>query len=174
MRLLASAYADKDVVVAAINQGRVMRILEKPFDYGQVRQGLREALQIHRQRQREQHRLEGSAAAMRETLGFLAHELNTPMATVLGYLETLKSRHRAPAPNAPPGLAQMAERRAGDTLVMLGRPSSARSTRCRCWTPLCSPPAMLTPMPRRRRCWPAAWSIRCCRTIPSRTASALG
>ncbi|CAN5185727.1 hypothetical protein BH10PSE16_BH10PSE16_39310 [soil metagenome] len=120
VRLLASAYADKDVVVAAINQGRVMRILEKPFDYGQVREGLREALQLHRQRQREQHRLEGSAAAMRETLGFLAHELNTPLATVLGYLETLKSRGRAPAPDAPPGLAQMAERRAGDTLAMLG------------------------------------------------------
>lgn len=117
VRLLASAYADKDVVVAAVNQGRVMRILEKPFDYDQVREGLREALQLHRQRQREQDRLEGSAAAMRETLGFLAHELNTPMATVLGYLETLKSRCRA---DAPPGLGQIAERRAGDTLAMLG------------------------------------------------------
>ena len=31
VRLLATAYAEKDVAIAAINQGRVLRILEKPF-----------------------------------------------------------------------------------------------------------------------------------------------
>ncbi|UUZ77847.1 hypothetical protein LP414_13090 [Polaromonas sp. P1(28)-13] len=56
---------------------------------------------------------------MRETLGFLAHELNTPLATVLGYMDALKSRYRAPDPDAPPGLAGMAERRPGDTLTMI-------------------------------------------------------
>jgi two-component system response regulator PhcR len=119
VRLLATAYAEKDVAVAAINQGRVMRILEKPLDDTQVREGLREALDIYRQREREHSLVEGRAAAMRETLGFLAHELNTPLATVLGYMEALKDRHRAPAPDAVPGFAQIAEKRAGDTLAMI-------------------------------------------------------
>ena len=119
VRLLATAYAEKDVAVAAINQGRVMRILEKPFDDTQVREALREALETYRQREREHSQVEGRAAAMRETLGFLAHELNTPLATVLGYMEALKDRHRVPGPEAPPGLANIAEKRPGDTLAMI-------------------------------------------------------
>ena len=119
VRLLATAYAEKEVAVAAINQGRVVRILEKPFDDAQVRGALREALEIYRQRERMHSLVEGRAVAMRETLGFLAHELNTPLATVLGYMEALKDRHRMPAPDAPPGLAHIAEKHAGDTLTMI-------------------------------------------------------
>ncbi len=119
VRLLASAYADKDVAVAAINQGRVMQILEKPFDDLQIRAALREALAQFEQREQEQALLESRAAAMRETLGFLAHELNTPLATVLGYMDALKSRYLAPGPDALPGIASMSERRPGDTLGMI-------------------------------------------------------
>lgn len=119
VRLLATAYAEKDVAVAAINQGRIMQILEKPFDDAQVRQALREALDIYRQRERTHSLIEGRAAAMRETLGFLAHELNTPLATVLGYMEALKDRHRTPPADAAPGVAHIAENRTGDTLAMV-------------------------------------------------------
>ena len=119
VRLLATAYAEKDVAVAAINQGRVVRILEKPFDGALVREALREALEIYRQRERDHSLVESRAVAMRETLGFLAHELNTPLATVLGYMEALKDRHRIPAPGSPAGLAQIAEKRPGDTLAMI-------------------------------------------------------
>lgn len=119
VRLLATAYAEKDVAVAAINQGRVLQILEKPFDGAQVRSALREALETHRQREHERALASNRAAAMRETLGFLAHELNTPLATVLGYMEALKDRHRVPPADAAPGLAHIAEKRAGDTLAMI-------------------------------------------------------
>ncbi|NMM07543.1 hybrid sensor histidine kinase/response regulator [Polaromonas sp.] len=119
VRLLATAYAEKDVAIAAINQGRVLRILEKPFDDLQVREALREALAIYRRREREHFLVEGRAAAMRETLGFLAHELNTPLATVLGYMEELKRRTCAPAPDELPGIARIAENRAGDTRTMI-------------------------------------------------------
>ena len=119
VRLMATAYAEKDVAVAAINQGRVRQILEKPFDEAEVRLALREALETYRQREREHSLVEGRAVAMRETLGFLAHELNTPLATVLGYLEALKERHEAPGAGTPPGLALIAEKRPGDTLNML-------------------------------------------------------
>ena len=119
VRLLATAYAEKDVAIAAINQGRVLRILEKPFDEVQVREALREALAIYRRREREHFLVEGRAAAMRETLGFLAHELNTPLATVLGYMEELKRRTCAPVPDELPGIARIAENRAGDTRTMI-------------------------------------------------------
>ena len=119
VRLLATAYAEKDVAIAAINQGRVLRILEKPFVEVLVREALREALAIYRRREREHFLVEGRAAAMRETLGFLAHELNTPLATVLGYMEELKRRCCVPAPDEPPGVARIAENRAGDTRTMI-------------------------------------------------------
>ena len=119
VRLLATAYAEKDVAVAAINQGRVLQILEKPFDEAQVRSVLREALDAFVQREREQALNDSRAAAMRETLGFLAHELNTPLATVLGYMEALKGRYLPPAPDAPPGVAGMTEKRPGDALTMI-------------------------------------------------------
>jgi two-component system, response regulator PhcR len=92
VRLLATAYAEKEVALAAINQGRVLQIIEKPFDEKQVREVLREAMQVFRQREQERTLIDERAAAMRETLGFLAHELNTPLATVLGYMDALKSR----------------------------------------------------------------------------------
>ena len=119
VRLLATAYAEKDIAVAAINQGRVLQILEKPFDEAQVRSVLREALDMHAQREREQALSAGRAAAMRETLGFLAHELNTPLATVLGYMDALKGRYLQPEADAPVGRAGMAEKRPGDTLTII-------------------------------------------------------
>jgi two-component system, response regulator PhcR len=119
VRLLATAYAEKDVALAAINQGRVMQILEKPFDEAQVRSVLREAFDTFMERAREQALNDGRAAAMRETLGFLAHELNTPLATVLGYMEALKRRYVPPVPDAPAGVAGLAENRPGDVLAML-------------------------------------------------------
>jgi two-component system, response regulator PhcR len=119
VRLLATAYAEKDVAVAAINQGRVLQILEKPFDEAQVRSVLREALDAFMQRESEQALSDSRAAAMRETLGFLAHELNTPLATVLGYMEALKGRYLPSAPDAPPGVAGMTEKRPGDALTMI-------------------------------------------------------
>lgn len=119
VRMLATAYAEKEVAVAAINQGRVQCILEKPFDEAQVRAALREALETYRQRERDHALIEGRAAAMRETLGFLAHELNTPLVTVRGYMDELKARYRGPVEGASPGAALIAEHRPGDALKMI-------------------------------------------------------
>jgi len=97
-RLLMSAYADKSVAVAAVNQGHVEQILEKPLDEGHTREALRGALEASRQRRRTQTLLDQRAAALRETLGFLAHEVTTPLATVQGYLTALQHHHQAPSP----------------------------------------------------------------------------
>lgn len=92
VRLLASAYAEREVAIAAVNEGQVFRILEKPLDEPATRMALREAMALHRQRARELALQETNTSALRETLGFVAHELNTPLATVRGYMQALKNR----------------------------------------------------------------------------------
>src|SRR6478736_3246839 len=77
IRLLATAYAEKDVAIAAVNHGKVLRILEKPLESESTREALREALSVFRTQALERAVHEGRVAALREALGFLAHELNT-------------------------------------------------------------------------------------------------
>ena len=119
VRLMATAYAEKDVAIAAINEGQVFRVLEKPLDGVQTRQALREALELYRRQVQERALHENRVQAMRETLGFLAHELNTPLATVRGNMQALRDRHRvqqAPTPDAE-GRVAFAEYRAGEILA---------------------------------------------------------
>lgn len=106
VRLLVTAYAEKDLAIAAINQGQVLRILEKPLEDEPTREALREALSLYRNQAMERALNEGRAAALRETLGFLAHELNTPLATVRGSVAAVLERHRPPEPGDPPGMAR--------------------------------------------------------------------
>jgi two-component system response regulator PhcR len=79
---------------------------------------LREALALHRSQALERRLNEGRVAAMRETLGFLAHELNTPLATVRGYMGEIVSRHLPDAPG-PGGTAQFTEGYPGELLTAL-------------------------------------------------------
>ncbi|MBN9411874.1 MAG: hybrid sensor histidine kinase/response regulator [Burkholderiales bacterium] len=117
VRLLVTAYAEKDMAIAAVNQGQVFRILEKPLDPAQTREALREALARHRSQALAQALHEGRALAVRETLGFLAHELNTPLTTVRGYMTALRERHQPDGDT--PGLARFSEGRPGEVLSAL-------------------------------------------------------
>ena len=121
VRLLATAYAEKDVAIAAVNQGKVLRILEKPLDETVTREALREAAALHRAQAFERALNEGRVAALRETLGFLAHELNTPLATVRGCVGTVAARHQPAASDAPPGTARFNEEYPGELLAALER-----------------------------------------------------
>jgi two-component system, response regulator PhcR len=120
VRLLATAYAGKDVAIAAVNEGKVLRILEKPLDDAVTREALREAVALHRAQALEKAMNDGRAAAMRETLGFLAHELNTPLATVRGCVSAVVARHQTP-PGAPPRMVQFAEDQPGEIMDALER-----------------------------------------------------
>jgi two-component system, response regulator PhcR len=121
IRLLATAYAEKDVAIAAVNQGKVLRILEKPLDGDATREALREALALYRTQALERVVNEGRVAALREALGFLAHELNTPLATVRGYVGSVASRHIPATPDSPPGVAQFTEEYPGELVTALER-----------------------------------------------------
>jgi two-component system, response regulator PhcR len=121
IRLLATAYAEKDVAIAAVNQGKVLRILEKPLDGDATREALREALSLYRAQALERVVNEGRVAALREALGFLAHELNTPLATVRGYVSSVAARYVPPAAGDWKGLACFTEEHAGELLTALER-----------------------------------------------------
>jgi two-component system response regulator PhcR len=58
---------------------------------------------------------------LREALGFLAHELNTPLATVRGYVGSVASRYLPPAADAPAGVAQFTEEYPGELVTALER-----------------------------------------------------
>lgn len=115
--LLATAYADKEVAIAAVNEGRVFRILEKPLDEDATRQALREALALYRTQAHERALHENRALAMREILGFLAHELNTPLATVRGNMGALRDRYQALASGQ--GTAVFTEHRPGELIAAI-------------------------------------------------------
>jgi two-component system response regulator PhcR len=119
IRLLATAYAEKEVAIAAVNQGQVLRILEKPLDEQITREALREALSLYRAQAFERSLNEGRAVALRETMGFLAHELNTPLATVRGFVSTVISRHVPESAGSAKGVATFSEDRPGELLAAL-------------------------------------------------------
>ena len=119
VRLLATAHAEKDVAIAAVNEGKVLRILEKPLDEAVTGEALREALALYRAQALERALNEGRVAATRETLGFLAHELNTPLATVRGYVRAVAARHQPAAANAPAGTVQFVEDHPGELMAAL-------------------------------------------------------
>lgn len=119
VRVLMSAYADKDVALQAINLGRVEHMLEKPLDEALTRRVLRDAMAQARQRAQDRGLDARRAAMLRETLGFLAHEVRTPLATVSGYLAALRDRHagdgstpRDAAPGDTLRMIEAAQRRA--------------------------------------------------------------
>jgi two-component system response regulator PhcR len=121
VRMLVTAYAEKEVAIAAVNQGSVFRILEKPLYDANVRQALRDAQEMSRERAHERALHEARITAMRESLGFLAHELNTPLATVRGCASAVLARHQPIGAELARGEASVhfVEQRTGEVLAAL-------------------------------------------------------
>jgi len=88
IRILVTAYADREMLLHTVNSGEVFRILEKPLNVDQVKNTLRQAYALSRERTTRQQRL----IAMNETLNFLAHELNTPLASIVNFSQGMQSR----------------------------------------------------------------------------------
>lgn len=88
IRILVTAYADREVLLETVNTGEVFRILEKPLDFGEIGKALRLAAGLVRTREARLQRLQ----AIDETLSFLAHELNTPLAAILNFSRGMQDR----------------------------------------------------------------------------------
>ncbi|WP_426318072.1 hybrid sensor histidine kinase/response regulator [Pseudoduganella sp. R-43] len=91
VRILVTAYADKEVLLETINGGDIFRILEKPLDAHTVRDALRLASENARERALRRQ----SLLAIEETVAFLAHELNTPLATIANFARNIQRRVNA-------------------------------------------------------------------------------
>uniref|UniRef100_UPI0018D1AE21 two-component system hybrid sensor histidine kinase/response regulator PhcR n=1 Tax=Ralstonia solanacearum TaxID=305 RepID=UPI0018D1AE21 len=99
---------DKDLLIQAVNTGRVFKILEKPYQPEDVRRSLQEALAL-----RQDHLLRTQRfMAIDETLAFLAHELNTPLAAIANFARGIRMRvdQTEPAPDTLPGIGRAADR----------------------------------------------------------------
>lgn len=88
VRILVTAYADKDMLLQTVNSGEVFRILEKPLGL----QAVRDVLALARERYRERMSRHQRMTAIDETLAFLAHELNTPLAAIANFARGVESR----------------------------------------------------------------------------------
>lgn len=88
IRILVTAYADREVLLNAVNSGEVFRVLEKPLNVSEVKNTLRQAYALSWERTAKQQRL----MAMNETLNFLAHELNTPLASIVNFSQGMQRR----------------------------------------------------------------------------------
>lgn len=87
VRILVTAYADKNLLLDTVNASEIFRILEKPLEATQLRQVLQLATNLARDRATHKQRL----VAINETLAFLSHELNTPLATINNYAHYIKN-----------------------------------------------------------------------------------
>lgn len=99
-RLLFTGYSDIRAVIAAINEGDVFRYVCKPWDYNELASIIRQAFQVHdliverRQAMEElreaNHRLEEANRIKGAFIEVASHELNTPVAVVLGLTDLWK------------------------------------------------------------------------------------
>lgn len=99
-RLLFTGYADIKAVIDAINEGNVFRYLTKPWDAGELAAVVRQAVEHHDllvERRRLVAELQESNARLAEAnrlkgafIEVASHELNTPVAVVLGLTELWK------------------------------------------------------------------------------------
>jgi two-component system response regulator PhcR len=88
VRILLTAYANKNLLLKTVNSGEIFRILEKPLDVAAIRNALRRAVELARMRNDRKQRF----MAIDETLAFLAHELNTPLATIANFARGVQRR----------------------------------------------------------------------------------
>ena len=106
-RLLFTGYADLNAVIDAINQGHVFRYLGKPWDPDDMSLAIRQAVAHHdllverrelvEELRSANARLEDSNAKLREAntlkkafIEVAGHELNTPVAVILGMTDLWK------------------------------------------------------------------------------------
>ncbi len=107
VRILVTAYAERQVLLDTINSGEIFRILEKPLDSTEVREALRLATELSRKRKIKQQRL----LAINETLAFLSHELNTPLAAINNFAKGIQRliADESVSPRQQTGIARAAQ-----------------------------------------------------------------
>ncbi len=99
-RLLFTGYADINAVIDAINEGNVYRYINKPWNSEEMDATIRQAVERHRllvERRSLMEELQATNARLREAddlkkafIEVASHELNTPVAVILGMADLWK------------------------------------------------------------------------------------
>lgn len=116
-RLLFTGYSDIKAVIDAINQGNIFRYITKPWDPDELAGILRQAMEYHElivSRRRLMEELQATNARLVEAdrmksafIEVASHELNTPVAVILGLSELWKLQE---GPRADPAVRSWIDR----------------------------------------------------------------
>ena len=91
VKILVSAYANKDLILQAVNQQLVFRVLEKPWDDKLMRRSLKEAFAAYYDTLAARDQMENSINGMRDSLAFVATEFNAPLTVIASCLNMIQS-----------------------------------------------------------------------------------
>lgn len=97
IRLMMTGYSDIGSVVGAINQGHVYRYVQKPWDPSELESIVRQAVEQYEfldERRRMLKELEEANRLKTAFITVASHELNTPLAIVLGMLQLANAKNR--------------------------------------------------------------------------------
>lgn len=122
VRILVTAYADKEVLLETVNGGDVFRVLEKPVRQDALRAVLRQAADEAVRRACDRAARDHGLLAVEETVAFLSHELGAPLAAIAGFARTLARRvHEA----REPGERSAGQAMAAETALLAARVGNA-------------------------------------------------
>ena len=101
IRLLTTAYTDLDSAIEAVNAGEIFRYITKPWNIDKLNDHLVDAMNLYLAREQERNLLAGKRQAMYQLAGNIAHELRTPLLSILAaakgtdnYMPTLVNAYR--------------------------------------------------------------------------------
>lgn len=83
VRLLTTAYTDLDSAIEAVNAGEIFRYITKPWNIDKLNDHLVDAMNLYLAREQERNLLAGKRQAMYQLAGNIAHELRTPLLSIL-------------------------------------------------------------------------------------------
>lgn len=83
VRLLTTAYTDLDSAIEAVNTGEIFRYVTKPWNIDKLNDHLVDAMNLYLAREQERNLLAGKHQAMYQLAGNIAHELRTPLLSIL-------------------------------------------------------------------------------------------
>jgi two-component system response regulator PhcR len=88
IRILTAERAGSDLLKIAVNSGEIFRVIEKPIDPALAANALHQAANQLQTRRARNQRMQ----AIDETMTFLTHELNTPLAAILNFARGMQRR----------------------------------------------------------------------------------
>lgn len=97
IRLMITGYADIESVIDAINHGHVYRYINKPWDPVELESVVRQATEQYElmtERRRLLKELEEASQLKTAFITIASHELNTPLAIVLGMLQLATAKNK--------------------------------------------------------------------------------